>query len=195
MVEDSDYLDASVALFDTTFALPSPNITRVPLDPNPSIVSGAEQEALLDIEWSHAVAPGAGIMVYIAVTGDEILRGIEQAVTDNACGAISISFGDCGVPATYYTNTLDPWLVQAAAQGQSVFVSSGDYGAAGYILNTHGTECVPGISRNVSETSADPNVTAVGGTEFTPNSTSMVTTWASSPKVHGTTSPGRPAAE
>jgi subtilase family serine protease len=169
VVEDSDYADASVALFDTTFALPTPSITRVPLDPNPPIVEGSEQEALLDIEWSHAVAPGAGIMVYIAVTGDEILRGIEQAVTDNACGAISISFSDCGVPATYYTNTLDPWLVQAAMQGQSVFVSSGDYGAAGYILNTRGTECVPGISRNVSETSADPNVTAVGGTEFTPN--------------------------
>jgi subtilase family serine protease len=170
VAEDSDYLDAAVTLFDNTFELPPPDITRVPLDPDPPISdNGPEQEALLDIEWSHAVAPGAGIMVYIAITGDVILRGIEQAVTDNACGAISISFSECGVPATYYTNTLDPWFMQAAVQGQSVFVSSGDYGSAGYILNTHGTECVPGISRNVSETSADPNVTAVGGTEFTPS--------------------------
>jgi len=168
-IEESDYLDAAVTLFDTAFSLPAPEITRVVLDPSPPRNGDSiEEEALLDIEWGHAVAPGAGIMVYIATSGDPILRAIGRAVDDNACGAISISFGACGAPNSYYIEALDPWLAQAAAQGQSVFVASGDNGAAGLMLNHDGTACVPGTSRNVSEAAADPNVTAVGGTEFTP---------------------------
>jgi subtilase family serine protease len=50
-------------------------------------------------------------------------------------------------------------FAQAAAQGQSVFVGSGDWGVDDTLIGTP----------NVSEMSADPNVTSVGGTEFTAN--------------------------
>ena len=96
------------------------------------------------------------------------MTAIQRAVPDNACGAISISYGFCGESSAFYTGTLDPIFAQAAAQGQSVFVSSGDQGAAGIVLNIAQTQCVVGKTRNASEMSADPNVTAVGGTEFTP---------------------------
>ena len=66
------------------------------------------------------------------------------------------------------TGTLDPIFQQAAAQGQSVFVSAGDQGAAGLGLNANGTECIVNATRSVNEMSADPNVTSVGGTQFTP---------------------------
>src|SRR5207302_1582522 len=92
---------------------------------------------------------------------------IGQAVTDDVCGVISVSFGLCGGPISLYTETLSSFYTQATLQGQSVFISSGDEGSAGIIFDqTFG--CVPGISKNVNELGADPNVTAVGGVSFTP---------------------------
>jgi len=54
------------------------------------------------------------------------------------------------------------------AQGQTVLVSAGDDGAAGLVFDSTSKTCVPGTTRNVNEVSADPNVTSVGGTGFTP---------------------------
>jgi subtilase family serine protease len=85
-------------------------------------------------------------------------------VTDDACGVISISFGYCGQPDSFYPGTLAPIFARAAIQGQSVFVSSGDDGAAGLILN--GNVCIASSRRSVSEMSADRDVTSVGGTQF-----------------------------
>jgi hypothetical protein len=118
----------------------------------------------LDLEWGHAVAPGAPISVYI---DGSLTNAIQRAVTDNTCGAISVSYSFCGASSSFYTGTLDPMFVQAAVQGQSVFISSGDQGAAGSVLNASATACVTATSRNVSEMAADPNVTGVGGTQFT----------------------------
>jgi subtilase family serine protease len=163
VIEDSDYIDGAISLFDSTFSLASPSVTRVYADGSSPGITGDEIEVLLDIEWAQAVAPQASISVYMGNLAD----AINQAVTDNKCGVISISYGFCGGSQSFYTETLDPIFAQAAAQGQSVFVSSGDQGAAGIVLN--GNRCVVGSSRNPSEMAADPNVTAVGGTEFNPN--------------------------
>ena len=166
LAEDSDYLDSAVALFDTNFGLPVANLTRVLPDGSSPGITGDELETLIDIEWAHAVAPGAAIRVYIGNGWNALLDAINQAVNDDACGAISISFGYCGGSSSFYTSTLDSIFLKAAAQGQSVFVSSGDKGAAGDVLS--GTSCAAGTSPNVNEMSADPNVVSVGGTEFSP---------------------------
>jgi subtilase family serine protease len=60
---------------------------------------------------------------------------------------------------------VDTIMKKGAALGESIFISAGDHGAAGSPTNA----CVAGTSRNVSEMSADPNVTSVGGTRFAPN--------------------------
>lgn len=161
LVETSDYPDSSVSLFGSNFSLPAASITRFFPDGSSPGINGAELEALLDIEWGHAVAPGAAIRGYIGIS---LVHAIAQAVEDNTCGAISISYGFCGGASAFYTGTLGPLFKQAAAQGQSVFVASGDDGAAGLDAT-----CAAGTSRNVSEMAADPNVTGVGGTQFTPN--------------------------
>ena len=83
------------------------------------------------------------------------------------CSAISISFSFCGGSKSFY-KTQNGFFAQAASQGQSVFVATGDDGAAGLKLNSKGS-CVTGTSRNINELSASPNVTAIGGTEFTPD--------------------------
>jgi subtilase family serine protease len=172
VAEDTDYYSPSVTLFDSNFALPAATVTRVLADSTSPGRTGDEIEALLDIEWAHAAAPGAAIYVYIGNQAtaaiDPLVDAIQRAVTDNKCGAISVSYGYCGGSSTFYTGTLDPIFAQAAAQGQSVFISSGDQGAADIVLNTAGSACVVGTSRHVSEMAADPNVIAIGGTEFTP---------------------------
>src|SRR5579871_4733032 len=68
-------------------------------------------------------------------------------------------FDLCGGAPSFYSKTLDGFFKQAVAQGMSVFVSSGDSGV---------DTCNKGAA-NVSEMAADPNVTGVGGTMFTPN--------------------------
>jgi subtilase family serine protease len=65
LVEDTDYLSSAVTLFNTNFSLPVPTITRVQASGSSPGINGDEIEALLDIEWAHAVAPGASIYVYI----------------------------------------------------------------------------------------------------------------------------------
>jgi kumamolisin len=173
VIEDSDYLTGAVNLFDSTFDLPTANITRVFSDKTSPGRNGDEVEVLIDLEWAHAVARDAAIRAYIgngaSATIDPLTDSIKAAVNDNQCGAISISYGFCGASPSFYSGTLDPMFMQAAVQGQSVFVSSGDDGAAGIVLSGSGSSCVRGTSPNVSEMSADPNVTAVGGTEFTPD--------------------------
>ncbi len=164
IVGASDFLTAAVTDFDTQFGLPASNITRVLSDGSNPGINGDETEALLDLEWSHAVAPSAAQRYYISAGVTDAIAG---AISDNACSAINISFGFCGGGSAFY-QSMDSMFAQAAAQGQSVFISSGDQGAAGIVLNSAGTECVSGTSRNVSELAASPNVTGVGGTEFSP---------------------------
>jgi Pro-kumamolisin, activation domain/Abnormal spindle-like microcephaly-assoc'd, ASPM-SPD-2-Hydin len=169
VIEDSDYLDSAVTLFASNFALASTSVTRVLADGTSPGINGDEDETLLDIEWAHATAPGAPIRVYIGNGSNSITDALTAAVTGNKCGAISVSFGYCGGSAAFYTSQLDGVLKQAAAQGQSVFVSSGDAGAAGLVLNQAGDACAIGTSRNVNELAADQHVTGVGGTQFKPN--------------------------
>jgi len=110
IIEDTDYLSSAVTLFDTNFALPVANITRVQSDGSSPGRTGDEIEALLDIEWAHAVAPGTAIYVYIGnpatATIDPLVDALQKAVTDNKCGAISISYGFCGTPNSFFTGTL-----------------------------------------------------------------------------------------
>ena len=138
IVEDSDYLDASVTTFDTNFSLPVANVTRVFAESSSPGTNIDETEALVDIEYAHSTAPGVPIKVYIGNSGtqdvDPLTDSILKAISDNACGAISFSYVFCGSPPSFYSGILGSALTQAAAQGQSFFAASGDWGTAGLDL-------------------------------------------------------------
>ncbi|MCZ3378435.1 S53 family peptidase [Rhizobium sp. AG207R] len=119
-----------------------------------------ESEALLDVDWSTAVAPGARIRLYISST---LASAIKGAISDNNCPAIDISYGYCAAAPSLY-HDFDNWFARAAAQGQSVFVSAGDIGSAQL-----DQRCMPSSTQGVSELAASQNVVAVGGTKFAPN--------------------------
>ncbi|MGA7619787.1 protease pro-enzyme activation domain-containing protein [Candidatus Binatus sp.] len=171
----SDYLPAAVNAFDTQFNLPTPTITTEYATNNtdPGITHDEnEGEALLDLEWGHAAAPGAPLILYVgdaSVDGEQaLLDALELAVSDSTCGTISISFQVCDFTGFGYA-AWDIVAQAAAAQGQSVFVASGDFGDAGYHYDFSTGLCLVGPDPGVNEISADTYVTSVGGTQFYPS--------------------------
>jgi subtilase family serine protease len=162
--EDSDYLSSAVTLYDSTFGLTRANITNVYPDGSTPGRTGDEVETLLDIDYVQATAPGTPIRAYL---GNTVYKAIQRSVTDNLCGAISVSFIFCGVSSSFYKG-LDLTFTEAASQGQSVFVASGDWGAAGLQYSSATRSCVTGTVKNPSEMATSPHVTAVGGTTFMP---------------------------
>jgi len=158
---------SDVTTFRTMFGLPANNPTVVLNGPDPGIVSSGEQgEAELDSEWSGAVAKGAAIQLVVSGstnTTDGVDLSAQYIVNHNLAPVVSLSFGACeqamGTAENQFWNGL--WQ-QAAAQGMSVFVSSGDSGAAGCDVSSNST----GTGRAVNGLCSSPYSTCVGGTEF-----------------------------
>ena len=119
IIGTSDVNDQTIALLATQFNLPAFNLTRVVPQggTNPGIVNGPEQEAELDIEYSHAVAPGAPIRLYLDGGPNPLVDDISAAVSDNACSAINISFTICSPSTSPFKPTLATIFQQAAVAG------------------------------------------------------------------------------
>ena len=177
VVEDSNIDMPAADAFNTQFGLPAlsaANFNIVLVDNTDPGQNADEDETMVDVNYSHTLAPGSNIRIYLGdpnnTSSSPILDAIHQAVTEknSRCSAISISFGFCGGSNGFY-KTQNGFFEQAASQGQAVFVATGDGGAAGLKLNKKKSSCVPGTTRNVNELAASPYVTAIGGTEFTPD--------------------------
>jgi subtilase family serine protease len=172
-IEGSDVDDASLAAFNTQFNLPAftaSNFVRDFPDGSASVAGGsAYTESLLDIEWSHALAPGAKIILYAGnypVLGNQgLVDALAGAVKANQCGALAVSFGTCGTAK--YFKMIDKYYKQAVAQKQTVLVATGDDGAAwpGKVSPFGG--CYQPKTADINEMAGSTNVTAVGATQFT----------------------------
>lgn len=176
VVEDSNIDEDAANAFNTQFGLPAltgANFSIVLVDGLDPGQNGDEDEAMVDVSYAHTVAPASSIRIYLGDRKNNsaaaVLDAIHAAVTEKhaPCTAISISFGFCGGSKAFY-KTQSSFFAQAAAQGQSVFVATGDAGAAGLQLDKSTNGCVIGTTRKVNELATSPNVTAIGGTEFTP---------------------------
>ncbi|HEV8266670.1 MAG TPA: S53 family peptidase [Thermoanaerobaculia bacterium] len=157
--------------FRAAFALPANDPVVLLNGPDPGILSGAEegfaQEAALDVEWCGAAAPKATIVFVLAAstsTADGIDLASLYAVDQNAADVVELSYGFCeldkdgGPEATAFYHAI--WA-QAAAQGMSVVVASGDSGAAGCDLGS-----ATGTIASVNGLGSSPYATCVGGTTF-----------------------------
>jgi subtilase family serine protease len=168
----SDFIAAPIAAFNQQFGLPDDSnaITKVLANgTNPGVHQNTEMEALLDLEWSHAVAPGAGIKYFLenTVSDPPGVDSLHAAVTDNSCAVISSSISFCAGPSTPtsdYTVTINNIVQQAQAQGQTILFAAGDHGAAGDVLGPF--KCEVGNSPHVDEFASNPLITSVGGTAF-----------------------------
>ncbi|HEU5339928.1 MAG TPA: Ig-like domain repeat protein [Edaphobacter sp.] len=134
--------------------------------PSPGIAPD-EGEADIDTQWSGAVAKGATID-YVISEGTEVTQGTDLSaiyIVDNDLAPIlSYSYGQCelflGTSGNAFYSTL--WQ-QAAAEGITVVVASGDSGAAG--CDASGPEYATN-GLGVNGLSSTPNNIAVGGTDF-----------------------------
>jgi subtilase family serine protease len=173
IIGDSQYAPSAVASFNSKFKLGASHITTVLAGNGTPTFNDDEVEADLDLEWSHAVAPGAATRFYLGTGAnpddDPITPAIAAAVSEDQCPVISISFGFCGAPDDFYTGVLDPLFMQATVQGQSIITITHDDGAAYLEFDPLQNQCVPGTNVAVSEMAADPHVTAMSGTSFTAN--------------------------
>ncbi|HTP85419.1 MAG TPA: S53 family peptidase [Bryobacteraceae bacterium] len=177
VVEDTNvYSAADFTKFRSAFGLSSayPHGSLVQVHPagsggactNPG-VNGDDGEAEIDVEWATAAAPDATIELASCANTRTNFGGfialqnlLSQA---NPPAVVSISYGEAetlnGASGNAYINSL---YQTAAAAGVSVFVSSGDEGAAS--ADAGATSATHGVT--VSAFATTPYNVAVGGTDF-----------------------------
>lgn len=168
-----------VNTFTNQFCLPEARITFVYTDPSTPPGQPSDNEPNLDVDWAHAIAPNTPIKVYVATiphSTTPALDTLRAAVTDpRLCGAISSSIDDRGAagsaspcPSRSLIQVYEDLEARAVMQGQTVFHSSGDYGA-NYVCGQPGNQSGPtGKQPSIEESFASSDVTVVGGTEFQP---------------------------
>ncbi len=138
--------------------------------PDPGI-NGDEVEADLDTQWSGAVAKGATID-FVTSESTESTAGIDLSalyiIDNNLAPVMTESYGSCelalGTGGNQFYNSL--WQ-QAAAQGITAMVSTGDSGAAGCDYNANNTNVYAAkYGLAVNGMASTPYNVAVGGTDF-----------------------------
>jgi subtilase family serine protease len=168
----SPTIQTDLQTFDSVMGLPNPPSFQVitpagsppPFDVNDPNQFGWSVETTLDVEWAHAMAPGANIVLDVAASNNDsdILNATQYVIQHRVGDVISQSFGeaeacmDSGLLAQQHA-----LFAQARAQGQTVFASSGDSGASQPACTGDGALFA------VSTPASDPNVTGVGGTTLT----------------------------
>jgi subtilase family serine protease len=141
-------IEADLAVFDAAFKLPACTVKNKCLEQHfmassTATDSGWALETALDVEWAHAIAPGAKILLVEAKTpsGTNLLSAVDYAAARKDVVAVSMSWG--GNEFSDETS-LDAHF--ASKYGAVFFASSGDNGAG------------------ASWPAASPNVVGVGGT-------------------------------
>ncbi len=130
-------------------------------------VNSDDSEAILDAEWSSAAAPSASIVVASCADTTTTFGGLIALLglinSGDAPKIVSISYGESEAENGQVANLSYALVYElAAAEGISVFVSSGDEGAAS--SDADETTATHGIA--VSGYASTPFNVAVGGTDF-----------------------------
>ncbi len=186
IVSDSNINVSDVNQFRSLFGLPSnpPVVTVNGTDPGvlPCASGGDECEAVIDTEWSGAAAKNATINLVVTASVPNVTFGgdlsAEYIIDNKVAPIMSYSYGECelglgtagnafygGSPAS--KDSVGEWA-QAAAEGITVIVSTGDTGSAG--CDTDATDVTAeqptqfGLA--VNGVSSTPYNLAVGGTDF-----------------------------
>ena len=164
LMEDTDvYSTTDITTFRSTFGLGSATFTQThPGCTDPGALIGRDAEATLDVEWAAAAAPGATLQL---VSCPDLFQAITNLVNANTTppAIMSISYGQCEAVLLAAQNAaIASAYQQAVTKGISVFVASGDEGAAG--CDAGATQSTHGIG--VNGLASTPYNVAVGGTDF-----------------------------
>jgi subtilase family serine protease len=186
----SPTIKRDLATFDATYGIPAPPSFNVyepeghvtlnydklgsPVDfknKNVATEIGWAYETTLDVEWAHAMAPGASIALVVVpvaetegVQGLQNLQNAQRWALEHHIGTIwSDSFA--ATEQSFHNSStienLNSLYAQAAREGISAFFATGDSGPA----NTDKQGAVYPFP-TVNFPSSSPDVVAVGGTEI-----------------------------
>ena len=157
-----------VQAFRRRHGLPDRTLEVILDGPDPGDLGGGEDgEANLDVQWSGAVARNATIRLVVSRTTsatDGVDLSARYIVDHNLAPVMTTSFGQCetqlGRTGMAFYRSL--WA-QAAVQGITSCVASGDSGPAGC---SGGSDRTSAGSQDVSGLASTPFNLAVGGTQF-----------------------------
>jgi subtilase family serine protease len=178
----SPTIEADLKAFDQGYGLPDPPsfkilapLGTVPFDPNNSTQVGWAFEATLDVEWAHAMAPGAAIVLMTSpVAETEGVQGLPQflalekyAVEHHLGNVITQSWGATentlfDAAGQQIVARMEEFYKYAGSQRVTVLASAGDGGSSNAELD--GVTLYP--NPTVGYPASSPWVTAVGGTSL-----------------------------
>ena len=164
---DTPNIQSELQAFDAQFGIPNPpsfkrvaqdGSTNYPaVDPRGVGTNNWEVETALDVEWSHALAPGANILLVEADNNGTDLENVAVpfAASQPGVSVVSMSFGADEFATEKNLDSL--FTTPSGHTGVTFIASTGDGGSPGEY---------PAYS---------PNVLAVGGTSLTLNSQNSIT--------------------
>jgi subtilase family serine protease len=154
---DDPHVVSDLQAFDKKYGLPDPTFAKATPGGTPAVNSTWDLEISLDVEWAHAIAPGAKILLVEAATNSisDLLTAVRYAAGYAGVSVVSMSWTS---PEFAGESNLDSNFLAPAGHAPVAFVaSSGDAGAAS-------GASWPAVSRYVlSVGGASLHLTASGG--------------------------------
>ena len=166
---DPDFSKSDLAKFDKEFGLPDPpNFTKVNQEGQTSPLPGTdpagagnpngnwEMEEALDVEWAHAVAPKANILLVEANSANDsdLYAAVDTARKYSGVSVVSMSWGEDETSSDY--SSYDSLFTTPSGHNGVTFVAaSGDTGA----YSDTGSD-----TQIVGYPASSANVVGVGGT-------------------------------
>jgi len=164
-------LAADLVSFSTYFGLPqAPSFTQIaqngsttyPGQDPAGLGNNWHLEAALDVEWAHAMAPGASILLVEANSASftDLFTAINTAKNYSGVSVVSLSWGAAEFPSE--TTTYDPQLTTPVGHaGVSFVAASGDSGSPGMypafsskVLSVGGTTLTLNGANNIQSETA-----------------------------------------
>jgi hypothetical protein len=145
------YIKSDLRRFDAAFGLPEPPSFRVATATYATTDANWSMETALDVQWAHAIAPGANLLLVQAGSDSlyDMLNAVDYARRQPGVSVVSMSWG---APEFIGQTRYDGVFHTPFGHAPVAFVAaSGDFGAAG----------------GVDWPASSPNVLAVGGTKLT----------------------------
>ncbi|MBE3116147.1 S53 family peptidase, partial [Candidatus Bathyarchaeota archaeon] len=149
---DTPSVNSDLAIFSNEFGLPAPNDSNFEIYKMPGTIGsdkGWGKETCLDVEWAHAIAPDAKILLVEAKSPNQndLLSAVKYARSQPDVVSVSMSWG-----SNEYSTEKNYDSMFISGYGAVFFAASGDNGSSEVIW--------PATS---------PNVVAVGGTTLNLN--------------------------
>jgi subtilase family serine protease len=166
LFEEQPYDPSDVAAYQACYGTNVP-ISNIDVDggPGPDQPGSTDDgESALDLEQVIGLAPKVSILDYQGPQ-TAVVQIFSQIVSDDRAKVISSSYGVCeALTGGTVVNAESPLLQEAAAQGQSFFISSGDSGSSMCFKNQPSNTAL-----SVIDPGGQPFATGVGGTTLFTN--------------------------